>query len=93
MTYDSAPSRLDKLTPRIDEIQKGIRKIQSYPIRKDLDTMFSAMRDIISELSKAEVVERRTPNSSKRHCNEIEARLVKRIESIEKRLLLAGIMS
>lgn len=86
----SAVSRLDQIEWR--KTQKRLQQdIMSCPIasRKDLLKMWNNLESIATEVSKLEVIERRTMGSSGLKANEKLAELEKQINYIDKMITIA----
>ena len=73
------------------ELQRNIMSINSPVARRDLQKMETGLLKIATELSKAEVLERRTMGSSGRHCNDLEKQLLERHKYIQKMITIARI--
>lgn len=84
-------SRLEKLGWAEMEITltQDIMSIKSPSARKDLRKMEVGLLQLATELSKAEVVERRSPGSPGRRCNELEQQLLERYKYIQKMITIA----
>ena len=71
------------------ELQQDIMSIKSPSARRDLQKMETGLLKIATELSKAEVTERRTMGSSGRRCDELEQQLLDRYKYIQKMITIA----
>lgn len=73
------------------ELQRDIMSVKSPSARRDLQKMESGLLKIATELSKAEVTERRTMGSSGLRCDELEKQLLDRYKYIQKMITIARI--
>lgn len=68
---------------------RDIMSIENLEAQRDLKKMLVGLTKIATELSKAEVTERRTPGAPGRRCNELEKELLERHKYIQKMIMLA----
>jgi hypothetical protein len=71
------------------ELYSDILTVKSISAQKDLLKMAKGLSKIATELSKAEVTERRTMGSSGRRCDELEKELLDRHKYIQKMITIA----
>jgi hypothetical protein len=71
------------------ELQRDIMSVKSPGARRDLQKMETGLLKLATELSKAEVTERRTMGSSGRRCDELEQQLLDRYKYIQKMITIA----
>ena len=83
--------RLEKLgwTEMQIELQRDIMSIKNPGARRDLQKMEVGLLKLATDLSKAEVVERRTMGSSGRRCDDLEQQLLDRYKYIQKMITIA----
>lgn len=83
-------SRLDRIEWRKTQ-KRLLQDIMSCPLaaRKDLLKMWNNLEPLASEISKMEVVERRTMGSTGRAANDKLAELEKQIKYIDKMITIA----
>lgn len=71
------------------ELYSDILTISSISAQKDLIKMAKGLSTLATDLSKAEVTERRTMGSSGRRCDELEQQLLDRYKYIQKMITIA----
>ena len=71
------------------ELHSDILTVRSISAQRDLRKMAEGLSKIATELSKAEVLERRTMGSSGRRCDELEKQLLDRYKYIQKMITIA----
>ena len=71
------------------ELYSDILTISSISAQKDLIKMAKGLSTLATDLSKAEVIERRTMGSSGRRCDELEQQLLDRYRYIQKMITIA----
>lgn len=71
------------------ELYSDILTISSISAQKDLIKMAKGLSTLATDLSKAEVIERRTMGSSGRRCDELEKQLLDRYKYIQKMITIA----
>ena len=71
------------------DLQRDIMSIEHLGARRDLQKMETGLLKIATELSKAEVLERRTMGSSGRRCDDLEKQLLDRYKYIQKMITIA----
>lgn len=88
--YNTNMGRLDDIKWRTIQ-QQLYRDIMDCPLaaRKDLIKMYNNLEPIATDVSKLEVVERRTMGSSGRSANEKLSELEKQIKYLEKMITIA----
>lgn len=73
------------------DLDRDIASIKSPSARRDLKKMADGLSKLVTELSKAEVIERRTMGSSGRRCDDLEKQLLDRYKYIQKMITIARI--
>lgn len=71
------------------ELQRDIMSVENLGARRDLQKMEAGLLKLATELSKAEVTERRTPGAPGRRCDELMKELLDRHKYIQKMIMLA----